>query len=117
MKDMPMTPIVRGLEEYVLRQVQEAYTVGKLRKTFRCQQDMAQSGFFESDVEKILLDATSIEKAMPATSERAGNPLNTHYVIRGTSTYGKRVYCKVCSNYLPNSDVFVEWVLTSFKDE
>jgi len=111
-----MTPIGTELDGYVLRQIQEAYVAGKLRKTRDCMEDMLRDGLFEADVEKVVMDATSIEKAMPATSERASNPLNTHYVIRGTSTKGAEVYCKVCSNYHPRTNEFICWKLTSFEN-
>jgi len=111
-----MTPIGTELDGYVLRQIQEAYVAGKLRKTRDCMEDMLRDGLFEADVEKVVMDATSIEKAMPATSERASNPLNTHYVIRGTSTKGAEGYCKVCSNYHPRTNEFICWRLTSFEN-
>jgi hypothetical protein len=79
--------------------------------------DMARDGLFEADVEKVLLDATAIEKAMLATSERASSPNNTHYVIRGTSTRGTEVYCKFCSNYHPKTNEFLGWKLTSFENK
>jgi len=37
-----------------------------------------------------------------------------HYVIHGTSTKGVAVYCKVCSNYHPQTGAFIEWKFTSF---
>lgn len=112
-----MTPIGTRLDEHVLKTIQEAYIAGKVRKTKDCMEDMARDGFFEADVEKVLMDATTIEKAMPATSERASNPHNTHYVIHGTSTKGVKVYCKVCSNYHPKTNEFIGWKLTSFENK
>lgn len=109
-----MTPIGTELDGLVLAEIQKAYLAGKTRKTKDCQDDMAKAELFEADVEKVIMDAVSIEKAMPATSEWASHPDNTHYVIHGTSTRGVAVYCKVCSNYHPHTGAFVEWKLTSF---
>ena len=109
-----MTPIGTGLDEFVLRIIQAAYLTGKVRKTKDCREDMARDRFFEADVENVITHANTIEKAMPATSERASSCSNTHYVIRGTSTKGVEVYCKVCSNYHPQTNEFIEWKLTSF---
>ncbi|HBA73615.1 MAG: hypothetical protein A2X82_00565 [Geobacteraceae bacterium GWC2_55_20] len=67
-----------------------------------------------SDELNVITHAETIEKAMPATSARASNRSNTHYVIRGTSTSGVEVYCKVCSNYHLHTNEFIEWKLTSF---
>jgi hypothetical protein len=111
-----MTPIGTELDGYVLRKIQDAYLAGKIRKTWDCMQDMLRDGLFEADVGKVIMDATSLEKAMPATSERASNSLNTHYVIHGTSTNGVAVYCKVCSNYHPQTNEFMGWKLTSFEN-
>lgn len=109
-----MTPTGTELDKLVLKRVQDAYLAGKIRKTKDCLNDMDKAELFEADVEKIIMDADSIEKAMPATSERASHPDNTHYVIHGTSTKGVAVYCKVCSNYHPQTGAFIEWKLTSF---
>ena len=109
-----MAPIGTELDELVLRIIQAAYLAGKMRKTRDCMEDMARERLFEADVEKVIMDAVAIEKAMPATSERASSPNNTHYVIRGTSTTGVEIYCKVCSNYYPQTNEFIEWKLTSF---
>lgn len=109
-----MTPIGTELDELVLRTILAAYLAGKIRKAKDCLEDMARAGLLESDVENVITHADIIEKAMPATSERASNRSNTHYVIRGTSTSGVEVYCKVCSNYHPKSGEFIEWKLTSF---
>mgnify|MGYP004702249547 CR=1 FL=1 len=109
-----MTPIGTELDGLILRPIQQAYLAGKLRKTKDCMADMDHAKLYEADVEKVIMDATSIEKAMPTTSERASHPDNTHYVIHGTSTRGVAVYCKVCSNYHPQTGAFVEWKLTSF---
>jgi len=112
-----MPPLGTELDGYVLRMIQEAYTAGKIRKTKDCMADMARDGLYESDVETVLMGATSLEKAMSATSGRASSPNNTHYVIHGTSTNGTDVYCKVCSNYHPLTDEFIEWKLTSFENK
>lgn len=109
-----MTPIGTGLDSLVIRDIKEAYLAGKMRKTLDCLGDMDKAELYEADVEKVIMDADAIEKAMPATSERASHPDNTHYVIHGTSTKGVEVYCKVCSNYHPRTGSFVEWKLTSF---
>jgi hypothetical protein len=112
-----MTPIGTGLDDLVLRRIQEAYMAGRVRKTKDCMEDMARDQLFEADVEKVILDATVIEKAMPATSERASSSNTTHYVIRGTSTTGVEIYCKVCSNYHPQTSEFIGWKLTSFENK
>lgn len=112
-----MTPIGTALDDRVLRTIQDAYLAGKLRKTFDCQKDMIRAGRYEADVEQIIMTATTIEKAMPATSVRASNKLNTHYVIHGISTKGTKVYCKVCSNYHRTTNGFIEWTLTSFTNQ
>lgn len=112
-----MAPIGTKLDGYVLRTIQEAYVAGKVRKTKDCMEDMARDGFFEADVERVIMDATSIEKAMPTKSGIASNPNNTHYVIHGTSTKGAAVYCKVCSNYHPQTNDFIGWKLTSFENK
>jgi hypothetical protein len=109
-----MTPIGTELDGLVLWEIKNAYLAGKIRKTMDCQKDMVDAGLFEADVEKVIMDAAAIEKAMQATSERASHPDNTHYVIHGTSTRGVAVYCKVCSNYHPHTGAFIEWKLTSF---
>lgn len=112
-----MTPIGTELDDFVLRTIQAAYLAGKVRKTRDCVEDMARARLFEADVEKVIMDAGNIEKAMPATSDKASSPNNTHYVIRGTSTNGIEVYCKVCSNYHPQTNEFIEWKLTSFESK
>lgn len=98
----------------VIEEIQEAYRQGKIVTTDDCADDMIRSGFFEADVEKVILNATAIEKAMPATSPRASSPKNTHYVIPGESTKCVKVYCKICSNYHPETGEFMVWRLTSF---
>lgn len=112
-----MTPIGTNLDGYVLRMIQDAYIARKVRKTRDCMEDMLRDGLYEADVEKVIMEAVSLEKAMPATSERASNANNTHYVIHGTSTKGAEVYCKICSNYHPRTNEFIEWKLTSFENK
>jgi len=98
----------------VIKDIQNAYLQGKIIKTNDCQDDMIRDGLFEADVEKVIMGATSIEKVMLATSPRASNPMNTHYVIYGESTKCLKVYCKICSNYHPTTNEFIGWRLTSF---
>jgi tryptophan synthase beta subunit len=112
-----MAPIGTELDDLILRTIQAAYLAGKIRKTKDCMEDMARARLFEADVEKVVMDACTIEKAIPATSERASNPNNTHYVIRGTSINGVEVYCKICSNYHPQTNEFIGWKLTSFENK
>jgi len=112
-----MAPIGTALDGHVLMGIQDAYIAGRVRKTKDCIGDMLRDGYLEADVEKVILEATSLQKAMPATSERASNPNNTHYVISGTSTKGAVVYCKVCSNYHPKTNEFIGWKLTSFENK
>lgn len=112
-----MTPIGTELDDFVLRTIQAAYLDGKVRKTKDCLEDMARAGLLEADVENVITHANTIVKAMPATSERASSRSNTHYVIRGTSTKDVDVYCKVCSNYHPQTNEFIEWKLTSFENK
>lgn len=113
-----MAPIGTGLAGHVLMLIQDAYIKGKVRKTNDCIGDMLRDGYLEADVEKVIHEATSIEKAMPTTSERASsNTNNTHYVISGTSTRGAAVYCKICSNYHPQTNEFIGWKLTSFENK
>jgi hypothetical protein len=109
-----MPPIGTDLDRHVLRLIREAYLGGKLRRTKDCVEDMFRDGLFEADVEKVITEAACLEKVMPATSKLASSPNNTHYVIRGPSTKGVAVYCKVCSNYHPRTNEFIEWRLTSF---
>ncbi|NLV23244.1 MAG: hypothetical protein GXY54_00495 [Deltaproteobacteria bacterium] len=110
-----MSPIGTNLDAHVLESIQRAYLAGEVRKTKNCQKDMNDAGLFEADVEKVIMEANSIGKAMAATSAKASNPNNTHYVIPGTSTSGIEVYCKVCSNYHPQTGEFICWKLTSFE--
>lgn len=114
MSGVCMTPIGTELDDLVLKRIMDAYLAGKIRKTRDCMDDMDRAKLYEADVEKVIMAAGTIDKAMPATSERASNPHNTHYVIQGTSTTGVAVYCKVCSNYHPQTGEFICWKLTSF---
>jgi len=109
-----MTPIGTELDGFVLAEIKNACQARKIRKTKDCLNDMDKAELFESDVEKVIMDADAIEKAMPATSERASHPDNSHDVIHGTSTRGVSVYRKVCSNYHSQTGAFSEWKRTSF---
>jgi hypothetical protein len=102
------------LSKIVIGEIQDAYLKGKIIKTNDCIEDMMRDDLFEADVEKVIMGATFIEKAMPATSPMASNPKNTHYVIYGESTKCLQVYCKICSNYHPVNSEFLGWRLTSF---
>src|SRR3990170_4540099 len=102
------------LSPLVIGQIQEAYSKGQIVQTTDCVNDITRDGFYESDVENVIMNAKTIEKAMPTTSQRASNPNNTHYVIPGESTTGIDVYCKVCSNYHRMTNQFICWALTSF---
>lgn len=104
----------KKLAPLVIKEIQDAYLQGKIIKTKDCQNDMIRDALFEADVEKVIMEAVSIEKAMPATSPIASNPKNTHYVIHGESTKCLKIYCKICSNYHPTTDEFLGWRLTSF---
>jgi hypothetical protein len=98
----------------VIKEIQEAYRKEIIHKTNDCIDDMLRDGLLEADVEKVILDAVSIEKVMSATSPRASSPQNTHYVIDGESTKCVKVYCKICSNYHSQTGEFMGWRLTSF---
>jgi len=103
-----------GLGPVIIHEIQLSYLQGKIIKSNDCQDDMRRDGLFEADVEKVIMEATSIVKAMSANSDLATNPKNTHYVIHGKSTKCLKVYCKICSNYHPTTDEFICWRLTSF---
>ena len=98
----------------VLREIRENYLEGKIIRTDDCIDDMAREGWLEADVEKVIIEATKIEKVMPAKSKRASNAMNTHYVIHGESITCEQIYCKICSNYHPVTNEFICWKLTSF---
>ena len=102
------------LASLVIKEIQDAYLRGKIITTNDCHDDMIRDGLLEADVEKVIMEATSIEKVMSTTSPIASNPENTHYVIHGESTKCLKVYCKICSNYHPTTDEFICWRLTSF---
>ena len=102
------------LTAFVIKEIQDAYLIGKIAKTNDCVDDMLREGLFEADVEKVIMGATYIEKAMPATSPKASSPKNTPYVIYGESTKCLNTYCKLCSNYHPVTGEFLGWRLTSF---
>jgi hypothetical protein len=102
------------LSNLVLKEIQGIYLEGKMIRTNDCIDDMARGGLLEADVEKVIMEADKIGKVMPANSQRASNPLNTHYVIYGESTKYEKIYCKICSNYHPETTQFICWKLTSF---
>jgi len=102
------------LSPKVIKEIQDQYIEEKIVKTNDCKNDMIRDGLFEADVEKVIMDATIIEKVMSANSPLASNPLNTHYVIPGVSTQGIKIYCKICTNYHPETNEFIGWALTSF---
>jgi hypothetical protein len=106
--------LAEKLAPIVLNEIQDAYLNGKILKTKDCVDDMLRDGLYEADVEKLIMEAEGIAKAMPATSVIASNPKNTHYVIHGESTKCVKVYCKVCTNYHPTTNLFLGWRLTSF---
>jgi len=102
------------LAPIVIKDIQGAYQRGELVVTQDCIRDMTKFGLYEQDLQKVIMNAARIAKAMPTSSPRASNTKNTHYVIYGESTSGILVYCKVCTNYNPHTDEFVCWKLTSF---
>lgn len=112
-----MTPIGTELDGLVLRTIQAEYLSQKINKTKDCQKDMDLAKLYEADVEKVIMEAIAIEKAMPTTSDLASNKANTHYVIQGMSSKDIAVYCKVCSNYHPQTNEFICWKLTSFTNK
>ncbi len=106
--------IKEQLAHHVIEEVQGAHERGEIVTTDDCVNDMIRDGLYEADVEKVIAEASSIEKVMPATSKKASSPKNTHYVIHGESTSGVKVYCKICRNYAPDTGEFTCWTLTSF---
>lgn len=112
-----MAPIESEPGERVLREIQDAYLTRKVRKTRDCVKGMVQSGLFESDVEKVFMDAVSTMTAIMATAEKPDNPTNTRYVIYGRSTKGVEVCCRFSSNHHPETNDFIDWVLTSFENK
>lgn len=110
-------PIGKGLDDFVILKIQEAYLAGNIRKTYDCALDMIKANLFEADVEQVIMNAYLIEKVMCTTSQKASSSLNTHYVIPGISTKCVKVYCKICSNYHPLTNEFLEWRLTSFTND
>jgi len=102
------------LASLVIKDIQDVFSKGELIKTDDCIRDMIRCGLYEVDLQKVIMNATRIDKVMPASSPRASNPKNTHYVIYGDSSTGILVYCKICTNYHPVTDAFVCWKLTSF---
>jgi hypothetical protein len=110
---MSNAAIVNGLAGVVISDIQEHYFKGRMKTTLDCKDDMLRDGLYEADVEKVITEAAMLEKVMAANSPNA-NPLNTHYVIYGESTKGKKVYCKICTIYHPQTNKFIGWKLTSF---
>lgn len=106
--------IADQLGDVVIREIQGCYSRGELSESGDCINDMLRDGLYEADVEMVIMNADTIDKVMAAKSPRASNPRNTHYVIPGVSTKGRPVYCKICSNYHPETNEFIEWRLTSF---
>lgn len=110
-----MTLVEKEPEEYVLRSIQDAYLSRKVRKTLECIEGMARSGLFEADVEKIFMDAQTTGDGTTAAVRQGGNPNHTQYVIYGKSTSGAQVCCRFASKHHPNTNDFIQWVLTSFE--
>ena len=102
------------LSKLVLEEIQGIYLEGKMIRTNDCIDDMTGDGLLEADVEKVIMEADKFGKVMPATSQKASNPRNTHYVIYGESIKCEKIYCKICSNYHPETNQFICWKLTSF---
>ena len=111
---MVISAIATQLAPGLIKDIQKHYLDGKIVKTNDCVDDMLSDRLMEADVEKVIMEATFIEKVMPATSLFASSPKNTHYVIKGESTKSKTVYCKICTNYHPETGDFTGWRLTSF---
>lgn len=111
---MVISTIATQLAPGLIKEIQEHYLNGKIIKTNDCVNDMITDKLMEADVEKVLMDAMCIEKVMSATSLLASSSKNTHYVIPGESTKGKKIYCKICTNYHPETGEFTGWRLTSF---
>lgn len=109
-----VSEIGEQLAPHVIKDIQGAYQRGELIRTEDCRRDMTTFGLYDQDLQKVILSAVKIAKVMQASSLRASNPKNTHYVIYGESTSGVLVYCKVCTNYHPQTDEFICWKLTSF---
>ena len=83
-----MTPIGTELDGLVLAEIQKAYLAGKIRKTKDCLNDMAKAELFESDVGKVIMDAVTIDKAMPATSAITPAPLLSLAKVRAAGGSG-----------------------------
>lgn len=111
---MDKNSIAGQLETAIIKEIQDLYINGKIYKTNDCMNDMLRDGLYEADVEKVIMESTTIAKVMPASSPKASNSLNTHYVIHGTSTKGDKIYCKLCTNYDSKMNELIAWRLTSF---
>lgn len=111
---MEISKLATQLVPRIIEEIQRHYLDGQVIKTNDCVNDMLRDHLTEADVEKVIMDATVIEKVMSATSLLASSPKNTHYVIYGECTKGKKVYSKICTNYHPETGEFTGWRLTSF---
>lgn len=112
-----MVSIKSEPEDHVLRRIQDAYLTRKVRKTRDCVESMARNGLFEADVEKVFVDATSTEKVVSTTGDKADKPITVRYVIYGKSTKGAGVCCKFSSYHHPGTNDSIDWVLTSFESQ
>ena len=110
-----MTLVEREPEEYVLKSIRDAYLTRAVRKTRECVEEMARNRLFESDVEKVFMDALPTGSGGTAEATHGGNPNHTRYVIYGKSTSGAQVCCRFASKHHPKTNDFIHWVLTSFE--
>jgi hypothetical protein len=111
---MEISELASQLAPRLIREIQRHYLDGNVIRTNDCVNDMIRDQLTEADIEKVIMDATMLEKILSATSLLASNIKNTHYVIYGECTKGKKVYCKICTNYHPETGEFTGWRLTSF---
>lgn len=103
-----------ALGPFWINEIQQAYIYRQIYKTGDCISDMEKANLYEADVHLVIMNAKEIEKIMPAKSGARINPKNTHYEIPGVSVDGRKVYCKICSTFHPDTDEFISWCLTSF---
>lgn len=111
---MVISAIATQLAPGLIKDIQRHYLDHKIVRTIDCVDDMIRDRLMEADVEKVIMEATFIEKVMSATSELASSSKNTHYVIKGESINKREIYCKICTNYHPETGEFTGWRLTSF---
>ena len=111
---MVISALATQLVPSLIKDIQKHYIDDKIVRTNDCVDDMLRDHLMEADVEKVVMEATFIEKVMPAASLLASSSKNTHYVIKGESTKNQKVYCKICTNYHPETGEFTGWRLTSF---